>query len=535
MQQPDVLVLGGGLAGLTFAMQLLQRQPQLRVRVIERRRHPAPPAAHKVGESTVEIGAHYFAEALGLQEHMETEQLKKFGFRFFFNDCRGDIENCAELGVSHVLPTPTYQIDRGTFETFLGEEARRRGIEFIDGAVVRRIDLSDDGSDHSVEYEHAGARLRVNARWVVDASGRAGLIKRKLDLAEPNDHNVNAVWFRLEGKVDVNDWCDDEAWLARCNPRNRWLSTNHLCGEGYWAWLIPLGSGAHSVGIVADEALHPLDTMNTFDKSLAWLHKHQPQLGRVCEARREGLMDFLFLRHFSYSCKQVFSGQRWALTGEAGLFLDPFYSPGSDFIAISNTYICELIEKDLAGEPVAPWARIFQDFYYSFYRNTMTLYQDQYALFGDPEVMTTKVIWDYTYYWGVLCPLYFQNRLADINMLGRLRGMMTEMQALNGELQPLMRAWGEHHRAAGNGRLMNDQTTLPWFVELNRGLRDRLDDDALFARMQLNTERLRDLACEIVARARTDHPGLNLDSAPNLRALVESRELADSLLFARAA
>ena len=194
-------------------MQLLQRQPQLRVRVIERRRHPAPPAAHKVGESTVEIGAHYFAEALGLQEHMETEQLKKFGFRFFFNDCRGDIENCAELGVSHVLPTPTYQIDRGTFETFLGEEARRRGIEFIDGAVVRRIDLSDDGSDHSVEYEHAGARLRVNARWVVDASGRAGLIKRKLDLAEPNDHNVNAVWFRLEGKVDVNDWCDDEAWL----------------------------------------------------------------------------------------------------------------------------------------------------------------------------------------------------------------------------------------------------------------------------------------------------------------------------------
>ena len=32
--------------------------------------------------------------------------------------------------------------------------------------------------------------------------------------------------------------------------------------------------------------------------------------------------------------------------GEAGLFLDPFYSPGSDFIAIGNTYICDLIRRD---------------------------------------------------------------------------------------------------------------------------------------------------------------------------------------------
>ena len=60
------------------------------------------------------------------------------------------------------------------------------------------------------------------------------------------------------------------------------------------------------------------------------------------------LQDFLFFRHFSYGCKQVFSGDRWALTGEAGLFLDPFYSPGTDFIAIANTYICELVGRDRA-------------------------------------------------------------------------------------------------------------------------------------------------------------------------------------------
>ena len=81
---------------------------------------------------------------------------------------------------------------------------------------------------------------------------------------------------------------------------------------------------------------------------MAWLHEHQPQVARSLEKPEHTLQDFLFLRHFSYDCKQVFSGDRWALTGEAGLFLDPFYSPGSDFIAMSNTFISDLIEKDRA-------------------------------------------------------------------------------------------------------------------------------------------------------------------------------------------
>ena len=88
-----------------------------------------------------------------------------------------------------------------------------------------------------------------------------------------------------------------------------------------------------------------------------WLRKHQPQVAQRSTAPGHALQDFLFLRDFSYGCKQVFSADRWALTGEAGLFLDPFYSPGSDFIAISNTYICDLIEKDRAGQPFAPYAR----------------------------------------------------------------------------------------------------------------------------------------------------------------------------------
>ena len=60
----DVVIMGGGLAGLTLAIQLRQRMPTLDILVLERMRHPVTEAAHKVGESSVEIGAHYFDRML---------------------------------------------------------------------------------------------------------------------------------------------------------------------------------------------------------------------------------------------------------------------------------------------------------------------------------------------------------------------------------------------------------------------------------------------------------------------------------------
>ena len=65
-------------------------------------------------------------------------------------------------------------------------------------------------------------------------------------------------------------------------------------------------------------------------------------------------------------------------------------------------------------------AHVYQQLYFSFYESTLSLYTDQYAMFGDPEVMPVKVIWDYTYYWGVLCQLFFQRRLTDLKSISRL-------------------------------------------------------------------------------------------------------------------
>jgi flavin-dependent dehydrogenase len=559
----DVLIMGGGLAGLTLALQLRQRHPDLDIVVLERRQHPVPEAAHKVGESTVEIGAHYFEHVLGLGAHLRGQQLRKFGFRFFFSHQRSDIENVTELGASRPLAVPSYQIDRGIFENFLGQEAQRRGIRFIDGARINALKMSEDSSPHEVSWllQGAGAASTTithtsRARWLIDACGRAGLIKRQKQLALDNAHAAHAVWFRIAQRITIDEWSEDPAWRARCATPTRWLSTNHLVGPGYWVWLIPLASGSHSVGIVADPRWHPHEEMNTFERAMQWLSKNQPRLAQDLQSRLGGettpegkpqkLQDFAFFRRFSYDCKQIFSTQRWALTGEAGRFLDPFYSPGSDFIAMGNTYITELISRDRAGRPLAAHTQIYEQVFRSFYDSTLVLYQDQYGLFGEPEVMPHKVLWDYTYYWGVLAQLACQGRLGDVATLSHLRDELTLCQGLNVAVQNLLRAWGERS-AKINAKVMLDQASVPWFAELNRSLEDHPDDAAFRARLQQATRRLHALAAQLLDRATQeiahDRAGFEVAAAP-LRTLLQSSAARfavghttpfDSMLFAPAA
>lgn len=534
----DVVIMGGGLAGLTLALQVKQRLPQLSITVVERRPHPVPHAAHKVGESSVEIGAHYFEKILGLKSHLDGAQLKKFGFRFFFSDGRKDLHNVTELGASRVLSTPSYQLDRGIFENELARLAQEKGIRFVDGAVIRSFELSENNALHQIHADVGGEMHHFESRWLCDASGRAGLVKRKLGLAELNDHDANAVWFRIAERIDVNDWSHDEPWLDRCTPRNRWLSTNHLVGEGYWAWLIPLASGSHSVGIVADAKLHPIDQINTFDKAMQWFKLHQPALFDALDSKRDKLQDFAFFKRFSYGCKKVFSGtNRWALTGEAGLFLDPFYSPGNDFIAISNTYITELIAIDQEQGATSMMAEIYEQIYFSLYKNMLTLYTGQYKIFGDPEVMPVKVIWDYTYYWGVMCQLFFQNKLVDVSCMARMRNKLAAIQDINIEMQLFLRAWNLVS-AKRNPAQMLDQANLPWFAQLNKELRDDLTDAEFMQRIDKQLLQLHALAAEIVVAAQRDYPGLNAQTLieklnPALYAQAHSRQL--QYLFGAAA
>lgn len=55
--QYDVAIMGGGIAGLSLALELKKARPATSILVIDKQGHPVPESAHKVGESSVEIAA----------------------------------------------------------------------------------------------------------------------------------------------------------------------------------------------------------------------------------------------------------------------------------------------------------------------------------------------------------------------------------------------------------------------------------------------------------------------------------------------
>src|SRR5690242_3520027 len=131
MKHYDVIILGGGLAGLTLSIQLKRKKPDISILVLERRRENAPKSAHKVGESTVELASYYYREIIGEKEYLEKHELPKYGLRFFFpSHTKEIIETRVELGPRKWLYTPSHQLDRGTFENHLAERTQKYGTDF---------------------------------------------------------------------------------------------------------------------------------------------------------------------------------------------------------------------------------------------------------------------------------------------------------------------------------------------------------------------------------------------------------------------
>ena len=498
-QQPaqsyDVAILGGGLAGLTLGLQLKQARPETSIFIAEKREGPAREAAFKVGESTQEISCEYFANVLGFREHLEKEQITKNGLRFWFP--AGDNSELAERverGPARRLPVHTYQLDRGRFENFLGEEALAAGIDLVGGARVRDVELGDE--QHEITYTLGGKEStderKVKARWILDASGRAFTLKRKLGLLEDNGHVINSSWFRLAGGLDLEDWADpnDEEFFGRMAERGvRKLSTNHVCGQGYWVWLIQLSSGPISIGLCADPRFHPFEEFDTLEGLMDWFRRNEPQIAESVEARGlDHVEDFLKVADFSYGCKQVFSGSdRWCLVGEAGAFLDPFYSPGSDFIAVSNTMTTDLVTRSLDGEDVTERAKAHDELYLAAYRTHLTFYEKQYEFWHNPAVMNVKIGANNIHYWGCNALLFFKRKWADLEFMARVRPDVERVWAITRRLEAMYREWHALESREWRRALVST-AGFPAMFERHEDLDRPFDDDALAAQLAANAD-----------------------------------------------
>jgi flavin-dependent dehydrogenase len=511
-----VAILGGGLAGLSLAIQLLRERPQTSVVVFEKNTWPAPEAAHKVGESLLQIGASYFERTCGMAEHLAADQLPKMGLRFFLPGGDGGLHERVEIGLADwVDNAPTYQLDRGRFENALAADAARLGAVLCAGTRVSRV--TGAGGDHqtpfTISWSDDGTTGDTVARTVVDASGRAGILKHAYGLRQEVPHHCNAAWLRIGRRLKVDDWCSDPQWSARVPQGTRWASTNHLMGAGYWFWAIPLASDSTSFGLVADPDLVPFERMRRIEPLLQWLQEHEPVAARVVEANRDALQDFKVLKHYAHGCERVYSPAGWYVTGEAGVFLDPLYSPGSDAIAVSNTMVTQLITARLDGADVEQTTELFNGVYLMMSGRLLNIWDHQYPLFGTPEVAAMKVAWDFLCYFGSLALICVSGRIADPEFLQVALVHLLRVSELNENMQLHLRDLSERgDLAAGAGYpCMSEQT----YRELESTIASSPGHDAAWVaqRLAANVARIEAAAVEIIVRtARPLDPDLDANA-----------------------
>jgi hypothetical protein len=190
-------------------------------------------------------------------------------------------------------------------------------------------------------------------------------------------------------------------WSMACHGI-RATATNHLVGPGWWAWIIPLKGGDVSIGVVFDQRLLSFPEGGPLGQRLKdFLSRHPVGRELLSDAHwREG--DVHWRKNLPYY-STTFAGDGFVLVGDASAFMDPFYSPGMDWISFTASSAARLIAAQHRGEPVAPLVeRHNRDFSRSYARWFEALYLDKYEYMGEFDLMRLAFLLDLgLYYLGV--------------------------------------------------------------------------------------------------------------------------------------
>ena len=369
-----------GVSGAATALLLRREAPDLRVVVIERAAH----FDRKVGEATTEVSGCFLTKRLVLTHHLCHRHVVKNGLRFWFSrGSEDDFDRCGEVGAFYQVRLPSYQVDREVLDEHVLSLAKEAGADVWRPAKVASIEISEAGPSR-LKVRDAGGERELFARWVIDASGRATLLARRLELLRSlPEHPTNAIWARFR---NVRDWDGYDllsrfpSYASSCQV-SRASATNHLTGYGWWCWIIPLRGGDYSAGLVYDSRLYsPPKGACLGDRLKTHLLTHPVGKEIFMDAEYiEG--DVKAYSSLPYYAVRI-AGAGWQIVGDAAAFLDPLYSQGLDYCAWTVSAAVDRIRREDRGEScdLKDLNERFSRSYRSWFE---ALYKDKYHYLGD--------------------------------------------------------------------------------------------------------------------------------------------------------
>jgi flavin-dependent dehydrogenase len=324
----DVVIIGAGPSGAVAAALL--RKAGRTVLVLERQHFPR----FSIGESLLPQSMAYLEEAGMLQAVVEAGFQYKNGAHFIYRDQSSsfDFRDKHSPGWG-----TTYQVERAVFDDLLIRCAAQQGAEVRFGHTVQAVQT---GAAPELEVIDEGANAyRVQARFVLDASGFGRVLPRLLNLEAPTRMPTRAALF-----THVRDGIP-----AGVTDRNKICVATHPEHRDVWFWMIPLAGGRSSVGCVADANFLDVPEGER-DAKLRVLIQQEPTLNALI-----GQAPFLMpVRHIGgYSANvERLHGPGYALLGNAGEFLDPVFSSGVTIALRSAHLAVRTLERQLNGETV---------------------------------------------------------------------------------------------------------------------------------------------------------------------------------------
>lgn len=326
----DVIIIGAGPAG-ACAGALLRRAGKT-VLCLEKAHFPR----FSIGESLLPHCMEFLAEA-GLLDRLE-QQADSLGFQFkngaafLKNGMRTEFDFTRKFSKG---PGTTFQVKRAPFDALLADGAAAQGVDIRYGLEVTDFLYPDAESVQlKVNNEQGESRL-LNCKFVLDASGFGRVLPKLLDLETPSGFPVRQACF-----CHIRDGITDPGF-----DRNKILITVHPTLHDVWYWLIPFSDGTASLGVVG--ATERFAATDSAAASLWQKVADEADLSLLL-ANAEAINEVRSLVGYSANVGDL-AGDRYALLGNAGEFLDPVFSSGVTIALRSASTAVPLVLKQLDG------------------------------------------------------------------------------------------------------------------------------------------------------------------------------------------